>query len=126
MDSLDLIYLKGKGTHDLTREKGKDPSHKGKRESTGRTIWAHFHLATPLRARTHDTKRFPGYGGACLKAISLPPTSDLIDYISLLPIAYYPSLLGGSAMPLTALCPDSVMPLLITLLNAFGLDCIRP
>ena len=26
--------------------------------------------------RTRETKRFPGFGGSCLKANSLPPTSD--------------------------------------------------
>jgi hypothetical protein len=31
-NSLDLIYLKGKGTPDLTREKGRATGHKGKRE----------------------------------------------------------------------------------------------
>ena len=33
------------------------------------------------RARTHETKRFPGYGGAYLKANSLPPTSDAYMYM---------------------------------------------
>ena len=61
---------------DLSREKGKASEAKGKRETPEVPFEAHFHLASTPRARTHDTKRFPGYGGACLKANSLPPTSD--------------------------------------------------
>jgi hypothetical protein len=51
------------------------------------TFEMHFHLASAPRARTHDTKRLPGYGGACLKANSLPPTSDIyIHALFLLPM----------------------------------------
>ena len=54
---------------------------KGKRRRISGYTFKDFHLAILSRARTHDTKRFPGYGGACLKANSLPPTSDIYIYI---------------------------------------------
>ena len=67
MNSLIHISHKGKGKGPRAqREKGKPGARHLRCIST---------LHSP-RARTHDTKRFPGYGGACLKANSLPPTSD--------------------------------------------------
>jgi len=39
MDPLDLIYLKGKGTPDLTREKGKNI---GAKREKGKGIGDHF------------------------------------------------------------------------------------
>ena len=73
-----LDSLKFTRTHlNSLREKGRAIVPKGKRETHRITFEMHFHLASAPRARTHDTKRFPGYGGACLKANSLPPTSDL-------------------------------------------------
>jgi hypothetical protein len=60
------------------REKGKAIRGKRERQMLRMRFEMHFHLASAPRARTHDTKRFPGYGGACLKANSLPPTSDII------------------------------------------------
>ena len=36
-----------------------------------------FHIQKPCDTRTHETKRFPGFGWACLNANSLLPTSDI-------------------------------------------------
>ena len=67
MNSLIHISHKGKGKGPRAeREKGKPGA---------RHLRCISNLHSP-RARTHNTKRFPGYGGACLKANSLPPTSD--------------------------------------------------
>ena len=57
MDSLDLIYLKGKGTPDLPREKGRNLA--AKREK-GKGMGMIFEIHSDLTyscARTHDTKR---------------------------------------------------------------------
>ena len=51
-----------------TREKGKLSGPKGKRENSLPRFGLEFHLATRPRARTNETKRFPGR--------SHPPTSD--------------------------------------------------
>ena len=72
MNSLNHISHKGKGKGPRAkREKGKPAASVLRCIST---------LHSP-RARTHDTKGFPGYRGACLKANSLPPTSDIYIYI---------------------------------------------
>ena len=82
LDSLDLSRAtreKGKPAAQKAAQKGKresPPGSKGKGKRPSMCFELHFHLAILSRARTHDTKRFPGYGGACLKANSLPPTSD--------------------------------------------------
>jgi hypothetical protein len=43
----------------------------GRGKMSSMTFGMHFHLTQAPRPRTHDTKRFPGYGGGCLKANSL-------------------------------------------------------
>ena len=55
-----------------TREKGKLGGSKGKRENSLPSFELEFHLASIPRARTNETKRFPGR--------SHPPTSD-VTYI---------------------------------------------
>ena len=64
----DFTWGKGK-TPCHTREKGKLGVTKGKREKTPVRFELEFHLATRPRARTNETKRFPGR--------SHPPTSDI-------------------------------------------------
>jgi hypothetical protein len=64
----DFTWGKGK-TPCHTREKGKLGGAKGKREKTPVSFELEFHLATRPRARTNETKRFPGR--------SHPPTSDI-------------------------------------------------
>ena len=82
------------GTHfitvDLSRGKGKASGATGKSErpegpkgkEKGCTplffTWIPLHIQKPCGAHTHETKQFPGFGGACLKANSLPPTSDIL------------------------------------------------
>ena len=65
--SFDFTLGKGK-TPCHTREKGKLGVTKGGREKTPVSFELEFHLATRPRARTNETKRFPGR--------SHPPTSD--------------------------------------------------
>ena len=67
----DFTWVKWK-THCHTREKGKLGGAKGKREKTPVSFELEFHLATRPRARTNETKRFPGR--------SHPPTSDVLSF----------------------------------------------
>ena len=79
LDSLGITWTKGNGDWQGKRESL--PRPKGKRENPRMRFEAHSHLT--ITARTHArTKRndFP-VRGACLKADSLPPTSDIYIYI---------------------------------------------
>ena len=53
------------------------PRQKGKGKRGWTRFERHFHLTTAPHARMNETKRSSAYEGACLKAISLPPTSDI-------------------------------------------------
>ena len=71
MDPLDLIYLKGKGTPDLTREKGK---HLGAKREKGKGMGIIFEIHSDLTyscARTHERNE------TISRLVSLPPTSDI-------------------------------------------------
>ena len=83
LDSLDLTWIHQDSLRftrihqNSLREKGKAIESKGKREMARITFEMHFHLAQAF-ARTHARhETISRLRGACLKANSLPPTSDL-------------------------------------------------
>ena len=83
LDSLDLLdHTREKGRPPTPqREKGKAPGGKGKRENVEHEVLAPFPPSIPF-ARTHARhETISRFGGACLKADSLPPTSDLYTFV---------------------------------------------
>ena len=82
LDSLDLTWIPLISVISREREhmisQGKreripvtKPAQREKGKGTADDLGS-FPPGNPPRARTHDTKRFPGYGGACLKASHSP------------------------------------------------------
>ena len=65
----------------LIRERERPAWHKGKGKRRRIRFETHFHLTTTPRARTKETKRFPGYGGGLPEGDLTPRTSDhIISY----------------------------------------------
>ena len=74
------LVHEGKGKAYDKREKGKAGGVKGKRERHRPGIWSGIRLGNQT-ARTHARhETISRSGGACLKANSLPPTSDLSNF----------------------------------------------